>query len=111
MTNQRITLADIESNIASEHYFTAADGIQHACMTAMVPNFMPQSMTQVTFCVLMLKNGTKIVGVNYGAIDPEQHNKQRGLDEARKNAIEQVWPLMGYHLRQTTAGKAPAACL
>ena len=53
----------------------------------------------LTFCVLQLRNGTRIVGTNYGAIDPAQHSAERGRAYARAQAVEQIWPLLGYELR------------
>lgn len=104
----RVTPADIEANIASEHYFTAANGIAGAiggdsslaglnALRQTPPP--PESLGLLTFCVLVLRNGTKIVGINYGAIDPAQHDAERGRREAREDAVRQVWPLLGYELR------------
>lgn len=91
MTGQhKITLEDIEAAIASEYYFTAAEGLA---------GLGPKALEQVTFCVLVLRNGTKISGVNYGSIDPAQHSAEDGRKYARENAIEQIWPLLGYELR------------
>ncbi len=56
--------------------------------------------TTVTVCCLTLRNGTKLVGTNYGAIDPKQHDWDRGKQEAYNEAREQVWQLEGYLLRQ-----------
>lgn len=107
----RITPADIEANIASEHYFTAADGAMQAgvvqgMLDAAITGEgivnvrkLPDALGLLTFCVLILRNGTKIVGINYGAIDPAQHDAERGRREARDDAVNQVWPLLGYELR------------
>lgn len=98
---RRITPAHIEASIASEHYFTAADGYKgcHVTSKGILATDPPAELSLLTFCVLVLHNGTKIVGINYGAIDPAQHSVQRGREEARKHAIEQIWPLLGYELR------------
>ena len=93
LTAPRITPADIEANIAAEHVFTAGQALtalQHP---------VSDGMESLTICLLMLRNGTKIVGINYGAIDPNQHSAEQGREEARAHAIEQVWQLMGYELR------------
>jgi len=87
---RKITPEDIEAAIASEYYFTAAEGLA---------GLGPKALEQVTFCVLVLRNGTKISGVNYGSIDPAQHSAEDGRKYARGNAIEQIWPLLGYELR------------
>jgi len=101
----RITPADIEANIAYEEYFTAAQGV--AAENAAFGNLGdpgPKCLELLTFCVLVLRNGTKLVGVNYGAIDPAQHSAERGRYDARADAVRQVWPLMGYELRSKLAG-------
>lgn len=111
LTAPRVTPADIEANIASEHYFTAFDGVAGAAYNEASPDGVLRpfsfvaggSLALLTFCVLVLRNGTKIVGFNYGAIDPDQHSAERGKEEARKHAIEQIWPLLGYELRSKLA--------
>lgn len=106
-----LTPADIEANIVSERYFTAADGMQGAYRRnndvhehGGSPSKQEQSaMQQVTFCVLWLRNGAKVVGINYGSIDPARHSAEEGKKSARAEAIEQIWPLMGYELRTQLA--------
>lgn len=96
----RVTPDDIASEIVSEHYFTAADGVQFAKFGEQFVNEDPPSpLALMTFCVLILRNGTKVLGVNYGAIDPAQHDAAMGREEARKMAVEKVWELLGFRLR------------
>ena len=115
LTAPRITPADIEANIASEHYFTAAEGVLGAAANSdgkgtkglAVVEFdfaSAPALPLLTFCVLVLRNGTKVVGINYGAIDPAQHSAEMGRQEARKQAIEKVWELLGFRLRDRLAG-------
>ncbi|OOV05771.1 hypothetical protein RF819_02765 [Rhodoferax fermentans] len=103
LTAPRVTPEGIEANIASEHYFTAMEGVIGGEMAegqtiGEVKDY--EALSLLTFCVLILRNSTKIVGINYGAIDPAQHSAETGRVEARKHAIEQIWPLMGCELRQ-----------
>ena len=106
-TAPRITPADIEASIASEHYFTAKDGAEGAHLRNS-PHFngtpVPDGLNLLTFCVLVLRNGTKIVGINYGPVSPENFDAKMARDEARKNALEQIWPLLGYELRTRLRG-------
>jgi len=97
-----VTPADLKANIATEHYFTGDQGVFGAAMDKDGTSERKQlpHLALLTFCVLTLRNGTKVVGVNYGAIDPAQHDPALGRTEARNHAIEQVWPLMGYQLRE-----------
>ena len=102
----RVTLADIESSIASEHFFTAAQGVVGENMGAIPRGPLLgqlEALAHVTFCVLILRNGTKIVGINYGSIDPAQHSLEQGRSAARAHAIGQIWQLMGYALREQLA--------
>lgn len=95
MTAPRITPADIEASIASEYYFTADQAVEATDIGRMYPG----NLCLLTFCILIMRNGTKVVGINYGAIDPAQHSAADGRKYAREHAIEQIWPLMGYELR------------
>jgi len=99
----RITPADIEAAIASEHYFTAAQGLVGVQWDAVprktIIDTSSVALRMVTFCVLVLRNGTKIVGVNTGPVSPENFDAEIGRTYAREHAIEQVWPLLGYELR------------
>lgn len=94
----RITRDEVLANIRSEFYFTAADGVlgESQLGTAAASH---TGLKQITFCVLVLSNKTKVVGINYGAIDPQQHDPVKGREAAKEHAIEQIWPLMGYQLR------------
>lgn len=159
LTAPRITPADIEANIASEHYFTAAQATR-AVTDEMVSRFLgwklpkdfspdcgisfksesdydhpqfgrtkfeptgtnlfhagqakamlehvlqPQpvheSLCLLTFCVLVLKNGFTVTGESACA-SPENFDAELGRKIARKNAIDNVWPLMGYALKERLA--------
>jgi hypothetical protein len=100
MAAARITLADVQANIRRINYFTAADGVYGADGAIAHKD---SSLNNLTFCVITLRNGTRVVGINYGAIDPAQQDSALAHDEAYKNAVEQIWPLMGYELRTKLA--------
>lgn len=105
----RITPADIEAAIASEHYFTARHGVLGELASDGVPptayeqTNVPAAFAFVTICVLILRNGTKIVGVNTGPVSPENFDPELGRQYARQQAVDQVWPLLGYALRERIA--------
>jgi hypothetical protein len=100
----RITPADIEANIASEHYFTAADGQQATEGSWHEGKPIPHpSLALLTFCVLVLRNGFTVTGESACA-SPENFNAEIGRKIARENAVAKVWPLMGYELRSKLAG-------
>lgn len=109
LTAPRITPADIEANIASEHYFTAAKGV-YGVDTRIgfmrkggkyVPVFESQeqqALHLLTFCVLVLKNGFTVTGESACA-SPENFDAEVGQKIARRNAVDKIWPLMGYELK------------
>ena len=96
-TAPRITPADIEANIASEVYFTAAQGCVGSGMTAET-HLCPQSLNLLTFCVLVLNNGFTVIGESACA-SPENFDAEIGRRVARDNAVQKIWPLMGYALK------------
>lgn len=102
-TAPRVTRAALEDEIVSEFYFTAADGVLGESHMGTSPAGRAKSLEQVTFCVLILRNRTKVVGINYGAIDPAQHCAEQGRASAREAAIEQLWPLLGFRMRDALA--------
>lgn len=137
LTAPRITPADIEANIASEHYFTAADGARFGWLTAdhsdeaqreAVDNIgraacarsysatcrdidansngvVIPSLSLLTFCVLVLRNGFTVTGESACA-SPENFDPEIGHKIARQNAVAKIWPLMGYELKCRLAREA-----
>lgn len=102
-TAPRVTPADIEANIASAHYFTAKDGVIGDLFIGGViddpdGHGLPQSLDLLTFCVLTLKNGFTVTGESACA-SPENFDAEIGRNIARQNAVQKIWPLMGYQLR------------
>jgi len=99
----RITPADIEANIASEHYFTGQEGDLGAKInddTNTSP--CPIALGLLTFCVLVLRNGFTVTGESACA-SPENFDAQIGKRIARQAAVAKIWPLMGYELRSKLA--------
>lgn len=95
LTAPRITPADIEANIVSEHYFTASQAIAAHSAYAEIP---PKECDLLTFCVLVLRNGFTVTGESACA-SPENFDAGVGRNIARQNAVQKIWPLMGYELR------------
>lgn len=102
LTAPRITPADVEAVIASEHYFTAEDGMMGSVKCDPLDPART-ALSQVTFCVLLLRNGHKIVGVNTGSVSASNFDADLARKLARKNAVDQIWPLLGYSLRERLA--------
>jgi len=97
-TAARITPADISANIASEHYFTAADGIAGIWAGLGDAPDYPEALRLLTFCVLVLRNGFTVTGESACA-SPENFDAEIGRTIARRNAEAKIWALMGYELR------------
>lgn len=97
-TAPRITPADLENNIKSEHFFTAANGvagnIETDCSMAQFDN-----LKLLTFCVLVLQNDFKITGES-SCVSPANFDAEKGRAAARENAVEKMWSLMGYALKE-----------
>ena len=106
-TAARVTPADIEAEIASEFYFTAADGVRGELLSSLPElgvNFGGDNpLSLLTFCVLVLRNGFTVTGEAYCA-SPEDFDAEIGRRTARKNAVQKIWPLMCYELRTKLAG-------
>ena len=98
-TAPRITPADVEANIASEHYFTAAEGCAGRCAMAVQPNGWVQPLGLLTFCVLVLRNGFTVTGESACA-SPENFDAEIGRNIARQNAVQKIWPLLGFALKE-----------
>ena len=103
LTAARVTPADIEANIASEHYFTAADGVIGESGHDFDARHVADPLKLVTICVLITRNGTKLVGANEGPVSPENFDADMGRRMAREKAIDQLWPMLGYELRTKLA--------
>lgn len=98
-TAPRVTMEDIEANIVSEHYFTAANGADSMYATSVgADGPAPLPLHLLTFCVLVLKNGFTVTGESACA-SPENFDEAIGRKLARGNAINKLWPLLGFRLR------------
>ena len=57
------------------------------------------TISELTFCVLVLKNGFIVTGESACA-SPENFDAEIGCKIARENAKQKMWSLMGYALRE-----------
>lgn len=106
LTAPRVTPADIEANIVDEVYFSALDGYAGTqpgtSWDYRFGRINSQPLGLLTFCVLVLRNGFTVTGESACA-SPENFDAEVGRKIARANAINKVWPLMGYELRSKLA--------
>ncbi len=107
LTAPRVTPQHIESVIISEHYFTAASGVvgEAALLKAGLDySEVPASLKLLTFCVLVLRNGFTVTGESACA-SPENFDPEIGRKIARENAVNKIWMLEGYLLKQKLSEK------
>lgn len=117
LTAPRVTPADIEANVVECHYFTAWQGAQRAfwdeaskyCTDAAALDEYALDEPRedgplglLTFCVLVLRNGFTVTGESACA-SPENFDAEIGRKIARENAVQKLWPLMGYELKSRLA--------
>ena len=117
LTAPRVTPEHIKSCIVSEHYFTAADGVDGADIQAAREKDASKEVTFVsldsdvkkdgtpmatlsllTFCVLVLRNGFTVTGES-ACVSPENFDAEIGKKIARDNAVQKIWMLEGYALK------------
>ena len=109
-TAARVTPDDIEANIVSEHYFTGENGVigaytDHAVKGVEIyrrDHEVPvsiEALSLLTFCVLVLRNGFTVTGES-ACISPENFDTKVGRKIARENAVQKVWPLLGFALKE-----------
>ena len=103
-TAPRVTPADIEAQIVSEHYFMASDALQ-MFSTVHLPEgrgWFLGSTQLLTICILQLRNGFVVTGESACA-SPENFNAEKGREIARAAAVTKCWALLGYELRTRLA--------
>lgn len=98
-TAPRVTPADIEANIAEEYYFTADEAVANSDQA--YPAYST-ALELLTFCVLVLENGFVVTGESACA-SSENFDAEIGRKIARQNAVQKIWPLMGYALKDRLA--------
>lgn len=116
LTAPRVTPESIAAKIRSEHYFTAADGVYGEAAGQLwdrnpkasldeITVDLPNPLGLLTFCVLVLENGFTITGQSACA-SPENFDAELGRKIARANAVNEIWQLEGYLLRELLAEDA-----
>lgn len=107
LTAPRVTPQHIESIILQEVYFTGSEGALGAAAVACdsetrvsdVAYDAAAPLDLLTFCVLVLRNGFTVTGESACA-SPENFDPEIGRKIARENAVNKIWMLEGYLLKQ-----------
>jgi len=109
-TAPRITPTAVEDEIASEHYFTAADGVigenRVRAMSLVEQKAVDGPLSLLTICVLVLKNGFTVLGCSAPA-SPVNFNAGIGRRIAREDAVNKLWSYLGFRLRDQLTAAAP----
>lgn len=95
LTAPRVTPADVEAEIADERYINVGGSLTVAGDIG-IPTDSPLHL--LTVCVLVLKNGFTVTGESACA-SPENFNAEIGHKIARQHAVDKIWPLLGFRLR------------
>jgi hypothetical protein len=108
LTAPRVTPADVRANIVNEIYFTGEEALIGALTTGTgaSPSDVnaPAALKLLTFCVLVLRNGFTVTGESTCA-SPENFDAEIGRTVAYENAVNKIWPLMGYALKEKLSGE------
>ena len=97
----RLTPDHIDAVIEDVQYFTAGDGAygyQTRDETVDTATY-PEALNLLTFCVITLKNGFTVTGESACA-SPENFDEEIGQKIAYDNAVNKIWPLEGYLLKE-----------
>jgi Phage protein (N4 Gp49/phage Sf6 gene 66) family len=96
-TAPRVSLRDIESAIAEQYYFTAAEALNG--LDGVPARSHDDQLDTLTICLVVLKNGWTQIGKAAPA-SKENFDPALGRKLAYEDAIRHLWPLMGFNLRQ-----------
>ncbi len=96
----RVTPQAVKDEIVSEWYINGATGVVPDDFQPPVSHDSPLNL--LTICVLQLRNGYTVHGVSACA-SPENFNAEIGRRIARENAEREIWPLLGFRLRDQLA--------
>lgn len=65
-----------------------------------------ESAKLTTLCVMRMHNGFIIIGKS-ACVDPKNFDQDLGAKTAQKDAIDQMWPLLGYEMKTAWASEQP----
>ena len=93
LTAPRVTPADIDANIVNVEIVT----------------HVSQGRQVLRWAVITTKSGYAVVGNPSVAVSPENDDVKIGTKIAFENSKNQLWPLMGYALKERLSDGAPVA--
>ena len=87
LTAPRVTLADLQANIVHTEI------VKHVSYSGQV----------LRWAVLTTRSGFAVTGRPSASVSAENDNAEIGEKVAKDNAMQELWPLMGYALRERLA--------
>lgn len=109
LTAPRVTPQRIAQVIKSVYYFTAEEAYFGNLLlgtgTDKLPSLgdtefeAPSELGLMTFCIIELQNGFKVVG-HSACASAENFDSETGKKVAYRNAEQQIWHLEGYLLKE-----------
>lgn len=101
----RVTLTDIDNAIASRYDLNAYDVVSYATGLTVKKDGSSdmEALKCLSICILVTKSGFTIIGKSAPA-SPENFNAVLGKKFAYEDAQRQLWPLMGFALRDRLHG-------
>lgn len=111
LTAPRVTRELLESKIAAEYYISGSTLFVAASPYVNGPADITdaataQAMSLLTFCVLVLENGFTVTGESACA-SPENFDAGLGRKIARGKALDKLWQLEGYLLKERLHTRTP----
>lgn len=97
----RVSLADINANIAEQYFFTADKAADMPSTIGVGEQIFPNGahpLSILTICLVVTRNGFTIIGKSAPA-SAANFDAELGRKLAYEDAVRQLWPLMGYALR------------
>lgn len=92
----RVALAHIEAAIGGVYYCSAGYAAPQASKEHIAP------LANMTLCIVVMRNGFVVIGKSAPA-SPENFDADLGKRFAYEDCVRQLWPLMGYSLRDQLA--------
>lgn len=104
MNAPRVTPEDIENAIQSVYYIDGGKMIVHANSIQHKGKGLDvaQAAQAMTICMMVLKNGFIVLGKS-APVSPQNFDKVLGEKIAYEDCIKQMWPLMGFALKEKLA--------
>ena len=99
LTAPRVTPDHIESVIKECHYLNVGEAVQAGWPDKSAMDDCSPALNLLTICVLVLHNGFTVTGESACA-SPQNFDPEIGRKIARENAVNKIWMLEGYLLKQ-----------